>query len=64
MSTSRLPSKPRSNAESTVNMDFDALFNEKSFQFSDFQEFTVCRLAQSAVGDITTEAIRALATGS
>lgn len=23
-------------------MDFDALFNEKTFQFSDFQEFTVC----------------------
>ncbi|XP_056286993.1 protein CNPPD1 [Pseudoliparis swirei] len=24
----------------TVEMDFDALFNEKTFQFSDFQEFT------------------------
>lgn len=22
-------------------MDFDALFNERTFQFSDFQEFTV-----------------------
>lgn len=30
------------NVKSIVDMDFDALFNEKTFQFSDFQEFTVC----------------------
>lgn len=29
------------NVSFTVEMDFDALFNESTFQLSDFQEFTV-----------------------
>lgn len=40
----------------TVEMDFDALFNEKTFQFSDFQEFTVCYCVTLPIGQRTTEA--------